>query len=636
MTDLTRKNVNYIGRDFPLLRENLITFMKSYFPDSYKDFSEASPGMLLVDLAAYVGDVLNFYLDENFKELYMETAKQRKSVLDLAKMSNYKPKASIASTTLVDVYVQVPASGSAGQKVPDPNYKPIITKSMKITSTTNPTVVFETADAVNFAVSGSFLDDNKMEVVIDKVDGSNIPTHFLLRKKVKVTAAETKTMTQAVGSPQKYLKIQLPSRTVTEIVSVVDSDSNNWYAVDSLAQDTIFLEQQNTPGNDPELSAYSGSVPYLLKLKKVPKRYEVFIDENNLTYLLFGSGTTNSNDEELIPNPTTVGSPAADGDNKYDYAVDPENFLKTKTFGEAPANTTFTITYKDGGGIASNVPSKTITQISNAAFTFPISVSSLIPGSVNNVKSSIAVINENPATGGRSEESMESIKMNSTLARKSQKRCVTKEDYIVRCYSLPAKFGALAKIYVEKDDMAREFESTDLVTGGGIVARPKDPLALNVYVLAYDNNKRLVNADLALKRNLKTYLSQYRIITDTINIVDGDVVNFQVYFKIITTDKSNKQETMLRCIDALQEYFDIDKWSFNRPIIYSEVYQVLNNIDGVQSVPSVKIINIASGNYSSNYVDLQGLTQNGIIYPVRTTSIFEAKFPNIDIVGSSL
>lgn len=631
-----RKNINYLGKDFGSLRENLITHIKGYFPDTYQDFSEASPGMMLIETAAYVGDVLNFYLDNSFRELFSDTAKQRKSVLNLAKMFGYKPNASIAANTLLDIFLVVPTSGSVANKTPDKDYCPIITKGMKINSTTNPSVIFETREDINFAVIDSRFDDNPVLSTIYKVDNDNIPTHFLLKKKIEITGNETKTLNQVIGSAQKYLKVQLPSRNVTEIVSVVDSNGNNWYHVDSLAQDTIFIEQQNTPGNDTELSAYSGSVPYLLKLRKVPKRYETTIDENNLTYLLFGSGVVSSNDEEIIPNPSNVGSPTQEGSNQYDYSIDPENFLKTKTFGEAPSNTTLTIKYREGGGVASNVPANTITQISNAAYTFRVNTSILDSAKLSDVKNSISCTNEEPASGGKSEEPLESIKINSRAEMKSQKRCITKEDYIVRAYALSAKFGSIFKVYVEKDDVTREREADDLTTGDGVVLKPKDPLALNMYVLSLDNSGNLAQANLAVKRNLKVYISQYKMITDTINIVDGDIINFKIYFKVISTNKENKREVLLRCIDALKQYFSIDKWNFNQPIVYSQVYEVLNKINGVQSVPSIKFINVAGGNYSNKYVDMQGLTENGIIYPVRSTSIFEIKFENTDIIGTSL
>lgn len=634
-SDLIKKDVNYIGRDFANLRKNLINHVKNYFPDNYKDFSDSSAGSLLIDLASYVGDVLSFYTDEQFKELYIDTAKQRKNVINLANMFSYKIKPKVSATTDLDMYVVVPSSGSNNNKIPDPYYCPIISQGAKAKSNTSPSIIFETMYDINFGISSSF--DDVREEIIFETDVNDIPTKFLLKKKVQIVGSETTSFSQVVGDVQKYLKIQLPSDEVTEIISVVDSDNNKWYEVDSLAQDTIFIEQQNILSNDPELVAYSGSSPYLLKLKKVPKRYEVKVDENNLTYLLFGSGVYSSNDEEVIPNPLNVGSPNPIGDNRYDASIDPENFLKTKTFGEAPHGTTLTINYRAGGGLETNVGANTIKQIENATFTFPVNTNILDQSKISDIKNSISCNNPSPATGGYNLEPIDVIKKNAISNLKSQKRCVTKEDYIVRAYSLPSKFGNVAKIYIEKDDATRDYDTDDIKNAEGLpILKPKDPLALNMYVLAYNSSKQLTNASLALKRNLKTYISQYRIITDTINIVDGTIVNFQVFFEVISHTKENKNVVLMRCIDKLKEYFNIDKWNFNQPIVISEVYNELYKVEGVQSIPKIDFVCKNGSGYSNNYLDMKGLTDKGIIYPSRKVMIYELKIPNSDLIGSCI
>lgn len=632
MAEPIKKNVNYIGRDFSGLRDNIYTFIKSYFGNTYKDFTDSSPGEMLMEIPAYVGDVLSFYQDGMFNELF--DPQQRKNVLARAKLFGHKPTAAVSSIANVDVYIVVPATGSTGNKTPDTQYCPVIGAGLQI-STKNPAIIFETQEDINFSILEDQLQNDSTEVVIFAVDDFDVPTHFLIKKSVRVLSGQTKTMTQTIGTPQKYLKIQLPSSTVSEVISVVDSENNKWYQVDSLAQDTVFIEQQNTEANDPELSAYSGSVPYLLKLKKVPKRFEVEVDANNLTYCLFGSGVLTSNDEEIIPNPSNVGTPFANVDNKYDYAIDPENFLKTTTFGEAPANTVLTISYRDGGGITTNVAAKTITEVGNAQWSFPVTESSLDSKKLSDVKNSIRASNPAKASGGRSEESIDSISFNAKANLNAQKRCVTKEDYIVRSYLLPPKFGSIAKVYVEKDDLTRSIGSDDLNPSLGIVPSHQNPLAINLYTLSYDSNKNLETASYALKKNLKTYLSQYRMLTDTVNIVDGTIINFKVLFEIIAEKHANKRQVLINCVDALKNYFNIDRWSFNQPIVYSEVYQVLNNVEGVQSVPNVDIINVSGGTYSDKSVSFEAMTQKGIIYPIRDVSIFELKYPNQNIIGSA-
>ncbi len=638
MADIVKKNISYLGRDFSELKSNLQIFAKTYFQDTYQDFSEADAGTMLLELAAYVGDVLGFHMDSQFKGLYADSITQRKHAINYANMFGYKVKPTIASTTKLDVYIVVPATGSADNKVPDYKYCPILKAGATAVADTSPRINFETLTDINFLVNTSqSLDDDGRDETIYEVDESGIATKFLLRKRVDIIGSETRTFNQTITSPEKYLKIQLPSNDITEIISVLDSDGNNWYEVECLAQDTIFIEQQNIDENDTIFSSDSGSVPYLLKLKKVPKRFEVKVDENNLTYLLFGSGIINSNDEEIIPNPRLVGSPTPIGGNYYDYTVDPENFLKTKSFGEAPANTTLTITYRAGGGIQSNVQAGSINSIENVDLEFPVSTSLLNQKDISDIIASVGCINNSNATGGRGEESVDSIKYNAIANYKSQKRCVTKEDYIVRAYSLPAKFGSIAKIYVEKDDLTKEIQQSP----------NSNPFAINMYLLAYNSDNNLVNASTAVKNNLKTYINQYRMLTDNINIIDGTIINIGIMFEIIVYNSENKNEVLLRCIDAITNYFDISNWSFNQPIVYAELYRLIMNVKGVQAIPidynisdgkraGLNIICKSGGLYSNTYVDLEGLTINGIIYPPRTISIFELKTPQIDIEGRAI
>jgi hypothetical protein len=372
----------------------------------------------------------------------------------------------------------------------------------------------------------------------------------------------------------------------------------------------------------------------LIKLQKVPKRYERVIDDDNLTYLLFGAGTLTSNDEEIIPNPGNVGTPFANNDNKYDYAIDPENFLKTKTFGEAPGNTTLTISYREGGGPETNVPAKSISEVGNATFTFTVNTNLLNTKSIANVKNSIGFLNPDGAIGGRLEEPTNQIKFNAKANFAAQKRCVTAPDYIVRAYSLPSKFGAIAKVHAERTDQVRAYNQDDQRTNTGTVIVPADPLAINLYVLSYDANKNLTTAQIALKENLKVYLSQYRMLTDTVNIMDGTVINYQVFFEIVAQAKENKNIVLMKCIDALKDHFNIDNIGFNQPIYIDDVFDVLRGVEGVQTPVSVDIRNKAGGTYSNNYVDMAALTKKQIIHPPRTVAIFELKYPDQDIIGS--
>jgi len=350
---MSKKNINYLGRDFSELKNNLQTFIKSYYSNQYQDFTESSAGEMMIDLAAYVGDVLGFHMDRNLQELFSSNPKQRRNAIELAKRLGYKPKSSVSSQTDIDVYITVPSTGTIENKVPDSNYLPILKKNTKLRSNTNPSITFELIEDLNFKID---LGDSKTEKTIAETDVNGFATKFLLKKSIPIVSGETKSFNINVTTPQKYLSIEMPSDTISEIIEIKDADDNIWYEVDSLAQDTIFVDEENLLQNDPESSNDTSTVSYNLKLKRVPKRFTTHIDENNLTYINFGSGVSDSNDEELIPNPMNVGSPLLNASNKFDYALDPENFLKTKTFGEAPSNTTLTIKYRNGGGIKTNTP----------------------------------------------------------------------------------------------------------------------------------------------------------------------------------------------------------------------------------------------------------------------------------------
>lgn len=632
------KDVSYLGKDFSDLKENLETFIKSYYPEQYKDFSESAPGEMLIELAAYVGDVLGFHMDKNLQEFFSGVPKQRKNAMQLAQRMGYTPSPSVSSTVYTDIYLVVPATGTAGDRVPDEDYLPVIKAGTKLRSDTNPSVIFETKYDIDFNVdSGNNLENGGREVTIWEEDENGFASKFLIKKRVQCISGETQIFEQTINEPQKYLSIELPSDNISEIIEVIDADDNKWYQVDTLAQDTVFESDLNIEQNDPETYTDNAQVPYLLKLKRTPKRYTITVNGDNLTYINFGSGVEDANDEEIIPNPENVGSPILNSEDKLDYAVDPENFLKTRTYGEVPANTTLTIKYREGGGVETNVPAKSINTVVSADYVFPVNQSSLDQEKLSNVKSSIGCENQKKATGGKSEETNREIIENAFAERKSQKRCVTKEDYIVRAYSLPSKYGNISKVYIEQNQTELDVDNDEL----------ENPFSLDMYVLSYNNNGQLEQASYALKKNLRNYLSQYRMITDSVRILDGRIVNIQVNFEVVVAKDKNKNDVLSQCIQKLKEYFNIQNWNFNQPIVYSEIAQMLTNIDGVQSIPvgydtndnhrtGLWIENVTGNDYSNISVNIEGLTKKGIVYPPKDTSIFEVKKPNVDIKGHAI
>ena len=617
------KDVKYLNKDFNQFRKNLIEFTKQYFPNQYTDFNESSPGMLFVELAAYVGDVLSFYTDTNLKESILNQAQERGNIINLANMLGYKPLNSVASHVNLNVFQLIPAKGSGVSNQPNYDFALSISPGMRVKQDVG-SAEFRTLDVIDFNLSSSA---SPTEVTIYEIDqNTNDPVYYLLKKQVQAVSGTIKSKKFTFESPKQYDKIVLSDSNIIEIISVKESDGDVWTEVPYLAQDTVFSEVLNIKENDPDTYQYRDSSPYLLKMKKVSKRFVSKLRSDGKIELQFGAGVSSNNDEEIIPNTSNVGNGLARLRKNVNVDIDPSNFLYTKAYGEAPANTTLTITYTIGNGISDNIDSNTIKKIDFIEFNDdPNSTAS--QSMMNFVKSSVTINNETPARGGKSADSIQDIKNNAAANFATQNRLVTKQDYIVRSYSMPSKFGSVAKSYIVPDDQITQNDLED--------TRIPNPLAMNLYVLGYNSSKQLTSLNTAIKNNLKTYLNYYRILTDAINIKDAFIINIGIDFEITILPNYNSNEVLLSAIDTLQKYFEIDKWQINQPIIKSEVMNTLANTDGVQSVVGLKFNNLynTNQNYSGNIYDLETATRQGIIYPSLDTSIFELKFPKKDIKG---
>jgi hypothetical protein len=619
----TKKDISYLGKDFGQFRKNLIDFTKQYFPETYADFNESSPGMVFLEVAAYVGDVLSYYADTNLKESLLEQASERSNIYDIAKSLGYKPNNVIPAYVTLDVFQLVPSIGSGDNVRPDFDYALSIRPGMRVKQTDGP-AIFRTLDSLDFAFSSSL---DTTEITIYESDSTTkLPTYYLLKKQVKAVSGDVKTATFTFTTPIPYDKIVLPDTNIIEIISLTESDGDNWYEVPYLAQDTIFEAVPNLAENDPELSQYRSSSPSLLKLRKTSKRFITRMRSDNKLEIQFGAGISDNNDEEIIPNPDNVGNGLAGFRKNLDVDIDPSNFLYTRTYGQAPANTTLTVTYTVGNGIADNVPPGVLTNISFVEYDDDIN-SSTSGALINFVKSTLASNNSSLATGAKTSDTLQDIKNNALANFATQNRLVTREDYIIRSYSMPSKFGSVAKAYIVPDDQISQQDYQE--------TKVPNPLAMNMYVLGFNSNKQLIELNQSIKENLKTYLDYYRILTDAINIKDAFIINLAVNFEISVLPNYNSNEVLLKCINALKELFNVDRWQINQPIIKSDITTTIANVSGVQSVIGVSISNVYDSDfgYSGNVYDLASATKNGVIYPSLDPSIFEVKFPNKDIKG---
>ena len=643
------KSINYLNKDFGDFKLNLIEFAKQYFPNTYNDFNEASPGMMFIEMASYVGDVLSYYIDAQFRETLLAYAEEKSNVYNIAQSFGYKPKTTSPSEVVLDVFQTVPALNGK----PDYRYALTIDGGTEINASSNGTP-FRTLEDVNFKFSSSY---DSRDTTIFETDGGE-PTKFLLKKKVKARSGEITTEFFDFGSAEKYSQIRLNNADVIEIISCTDSDGNKWYEVDSLARDTVFEDMENNSANDPSSVGDREKVAYILKLKRVSRRFTTYINENDETILRFGAGVSDNPDEEIIPNPTNVGSNLPGSPSYLTTAFDPSNFLKTSTFGMAPANTTLTIEYSYGGGIDDNVNVGDVNQLGPISFT--INENGLSTALVQDSKDSVSFTNPNPATGGSSGETVRETRENALSYFQSQQRAVTKDDYIVRAYSLPPKYGTVAKIHMSQDEqlskvgmletLEREITESDVGTSlkDLQVNNIPNPLAMNMYTLGFNSNKKLSPLTQTTKQNLKTYLSQYRLVTDAVNVKDAYIINIGINFAILTKVGFNKQEVLLRCISTVQDFFDIDRWQIGQPIVLADLVYEISLVDGVATVVNptennsknlpIVIENkyqLAQG-YSGNFFDIDSSLRGGILYPALDPSIFEVKFPNTDIKGKVL
>ena len=620
-----KKDIKYLNKNYNQFKEDLTNFTKNYFPNSFNDFSESNPGMIFLELASYVGDVLSFYTDTQIQETFIESAQEKANLLALAYNLGYKPVVSTPSSTNLDLYITVPSTGTPNY-LPDYSYAITVLKNSTFSTSggTSP-VNFLLTEDVDFKTSSSL---DPTEVSIYKydgtgpdVDGDGNPQNYLLKKSARVISAELKSTTFSLGEPEKFLTLEIPDNNIIGIESVIDSDGNIYNEVPYLAQETIYEEVENVEQNNPNLFSDRGNTPYLLRLKRVPKRFVTRFTSNNILQLQFGSGISSGIDEEIIPNPYNIGQGIKFNSSNLDKAFDPSNFLFTKAYGEVPSNTVLTVNYLVGGGITSNIESNVITKLTGVKLFRNNPTNSI----QTSVADSLAVNNPLPAVGGSTGDTIEDIRQNSIAASAAQLRTVSKEDYVIRTLSMPPKFGKISKAYIIKDDQI-SVESS---------ARISNPNGLNLYVLATDNNNNLIPLNAAARQNLITYLEQYRMLTDSINIKDGFIINVGVEFDIVTFKNYNNDQVLLRCITALKDYFNISNWQLNQPIVLSEIFNVIGAIEGVQNVEDVRLTN-KSGTalgYSQYSYDFDSALINNILYPSVDISIFEVKYPDQDIIG---
>jgi hypothetical protein len=608
-----QKDIKYLNKDFSTFKSDLIEYAKSYFPTVYNDFTQASPGSMFIEMASYVGDVLSFYLDNQLQETFLQYAKQPNNLYTLAYMLGYRPKITSAAIVDLEVYQIVPYKISGGNRVPDFDYALVIAPGMQVKSNVNNASFFYVPDKVDFTTSSSL--DTTTITVYESIGGN--PDSFLLTKKAKAISGEVKTTTYTFGAAERFSTITINESNIVTITDITDSDGNKWYEVPYLAQDYVFNAVQNTAANYPDLYQSNNQVPYVLEKLQVPRRFTSrFLSDESLV-IEFGSGINSVADTAVLPNLNAVSIGVTPGLNTFTSSFDPTNFVTTQTYGLAPKNIDLTIQYLVGGGAAANALSNEITV--PVAFT--------ATGNNTTNQNTVATNNPEPASGGGDGDSVEELRLNTLAQFPTQQRAVTQQDYMATALSLPSKYGKIAKAFVTKDDTTFINYESD--------SSQRDQVLVSLYVLGLDTNGNLSEPSMALMRNLQTYLSEYRLLTDAINIKSAYIVNLGCSFDIIIYPNYSGQDVIARCLTQLTTYFDADNWQINQPIILSNINSLLDKVEGVQTVKNVQITNKTGEalGYSKYSYDIPGATINGIIYPSLDPCIFEIKNPLVDIQG---
>jgi hypothetical protein len=590
--------IKYTSRDFTSIRRDLLEHARRYYPNTYKDFNEASFGSFVVDSVAYIGDMLSFYLDYQANESFLDTAAEYKNILKLSRTLGYKFNKSPSSYGVVQLFLLIPASTSTGE--PDMRFAATLKEGTRFSSDQGG--VFTLLEDVDFS-------NTENKIIVARVDETNgAPTYYAIKSEGQVVSGELLEEFETVGEFKRFLRVELPGENIADVVSVFDSEGHEFVQVDHLSQDVVFKPIPNT-------NSTNDGVPNLMKKVAVPRRFVVEHDDDT-TFIQFGYGS----DSELLS-----GSLADTSDVVLkrhgrsfvsDASLDPTSLGSTDKFGVAPSSTTLRIVYRSNTEDNVNASSNSVTKVVEPIIEFK-NITLLSEDTRDFVVSSLEVTNEKPILGDVSLPSTEEIKIRALNTFATQNRAVTREDYESLIYSMPAKFGAVKRCCVEKDPDS--FKRN-----------------LNIYVLSENREGHLTKTNPTIKNNLKTWLDGVRMINDTIDILDGYIVNIGIEYDVVVNPKSNKFATLRLASKAIEDEFKVQK-ELGEPLYISDFWSALKGVEGILDVKDVRIINKVGAPYSETICDIKEKTSTDgrSIIPPRTY-IFELKYPNVDIKGNIL
>ena len=589
-------SIDYTSRDFDSIRADLENYARRYYPENYQDFNQASFGSLMLDTVSYIGDILSFYVDYQANESFLDSAVEYNNVIRLARQMGFRLKSSPSSYGLLTFYVQIPAiSNGVG---PDTQYIPTLQAGSEFLSQGGGS--YTLLNDVNFSGMGT-------QIVVGSVDSSTgNPINYVVRAQGRAVSGRVSRETFELGDFEKFRRVQLNANNVSEIIKVTDSSGNEYFEVDNLSQNVIYKPVRNT-------SATRTTVTNILKAVPVARRFTIE-NQNNLVTLQFGYGSQSELLTNSVVDPTEVVLELNGRNYSTDKDFDPTKLIATDKFGIAPANTTLIVDYRHNTTADANAAINSITTKGAAFFRFP-NEGALSKGTRNTVVSSLEITNEVPFVGDISLPSAEEIRERAIGYFATQNRAVTIEDYKFITYGMPGKYGAVHRASVVRD--FNEFRRN-----------------LNIYVMSVNESGKLTAANSTLKSNLKTWLAQYKMINDTVDILDAIIVNFGVNYTIMSDGTSSRYALIANTTQALIAHFR-NHYDIGESIDVANIIKVLQNVTGVLDVTNVRFVLKDGGIYARSSYNLQGnLSANGRMLKAKSNVIFELKFPNVDIKGS--
>jgi len=593
---MAKPPINYTSRDFDTIKEDLVNYAKRYYPDTFQDFNEASFGALMLDLVSYVGDQLSFYLDYQTNETFMDTALESRNIISLAKQLGFKYPGSATSTGAVAFYVEVPVNTTT--LGPDSAYIPILQAGSTVTSSGGS--VYTLVESVDFS-------DPSNEITVSKVDNTTgTPLNFAIKAYGTVVSGQQYQQTITVGNYQRFLKLTLDRAFISEVISVVDQEGHEYYEVDYLSQDIIYKEV-------PNFNVDKVAAPFQLVALPAPRRFTVEYDEIGQATLQFGYGSSKNLTSDVIADPADVVLNVTGRDYVTSATFDPSNLNESDKFGVTPANTVLTVTYTSSNGGSVNAPVGSVKQVGNTNMSF--SDITVIDGLLaQSVRDSVEVENESPILGDTAQMTPEEIRIRAFSNFATQNRAVSRADYINLCYRMPAKFGKIKRVNVVQDQDS--FKRN-----------------LNLYVLA-ENGGSFALPNQTIKNNLKQWLAPRRMLNDSVDILDGKIINFGIRFEVLADLEVNRYTIVDRCIIALKEKYLNVKYSIGDPVYISDIYKILNDVPGVTDTIAVELVNKNGGIYSNYVYNIRSnLSDDGRFLRIPQDAAAEVLLPDVDIVG---